>query len=58
MSEDDEQNRRLRSVEERVNMLENSLAGISARLEVLQGLSKAVLIVAGLALGIDVVPMM
>tara|TARA_R110000824_G_scaffold99927_1_gene237572 strand:+ start:8581 stop:8757 length:177 start_codon:yes stop_codon:yes gene_type:complete len=58
MSEDDEQNRRLRSVEERVNMLENSLAGINARLEVLQGLSKAVLIVAGLALGIDVVPMM
>ena len=58
MSEDSEQNRRLRSVEERVNILENSLAGIGAKLEILQGLSKAVLIIAGLALGVDIVPMM
>jgi hypothetical protein len=58
MSEDIEQNRRLRSVEERVNILENSLAGIGAKLEILQGLSKAVLVIAGLALGVDIVPMM
>jgi hypothetical protein len=55
---DDEQNRRIRSVEDRVNLLENELSSITAKLEVLQGLSRAVLIVAGLALGIDVVPMM
>lgn len=55
---DDEQNRRIRSVEDRVNLLENELASITAKLEVLQSLSRAVLIVAGLALGIDVVPLM
>ena len=55
---DDEHNRRIRSVEDRVNLLENELASITAKLEVLQSLSRAVLIVAGLALGVDVVPMM
>mgnify|MGYP003568053068 FL=1 len=55
---DDEQNRRIRSVEDRVNLLENELSSITAKLEVLQGLSRAVLIVAGLALGVDVVPLM
>ncbi len=55
---DDEQNRRIRSVEDRVNLLENELSSITAKLEVLQSLSRAVLIVAGLALGVDVVPMM
>ena len=55
---DDEQNRRIRSVEDRVNLLENVLSSITAKLEVLQGLSRAVLIVAGLALGVDVVPLM
>jgi|APSaa5957512493_1039668.scaffolds.fasta_scaffold338432_1 hypothetical protein len=55
---DDEQNRRIRSVEDRVNLLENELSSITAKLEVLQGLSRAVLIVAGLALGVDVLPLM
>ena len=55
---DDEQNRRIRSVEDRVNLLENELSSITAKLEVLQGLSRAVLIVAGLALGVDVVPLL
>ena len=55
---DDEQNRRIRSLEDRVNLLENELSSITAKLEVLQGLSRAVLIVAGLALGVDVVPLM
>ena len=55
---DDEQNRRIRSVEDRVNLLENELSSITAKLEVLQSLSRAVLIVAGLALGVDVLPMM
>jgi hypothetical protein len=41
-----------------VNLLENELSSITAKLEVLQGLSRAVLIVAGLALGVDVVPLM
>ena len=55
---DDEQNRRIRSVEDRVNLLENELSSITAKLEVLQSLSRAVLIVAGLALGVDVLPLM
>lgn len=55
---DDEQNRRIRSVEDRVNLLENELASITAKLEVLQSLSRAVLIIAGLALGVDVLPLM
>jgi len=55
---DEEQNRRIRSVEDRVNLLENELSSITAKLEVLQSLSRAVLIVAGLALGVDVPPLM
>lgn len=55
---DDEQNRRIRSVEDRVNLLENELSSITAKLEVLQSLSRAVLIIAGLALGVDVLPLM
>tara|TARA_R110000803_G_scaffold27367_2_gene64035 strand:- start:88 stop:267 length:180 start_codon:yes stop_codon:yes gene_type:complete len=55
---DEEQNRRIRSVEDRVNLLENELSSITAKLEVLQSLSRAVLIVAGLALGVDVLPLM
>lgn len=39
-------------------MLENDLSAISAKLEVIQSLSRGVLVVAGLALGIDIVPMM
>jgi len=58
MNTDHEQNKRIRSVEDRINMIENDLAAISAKLEVIQSLSRGVLIVAGLALGIDIVPMM
>lgn len=58
MEIDTEQNKRIRSVEDRINMIENDLAGISAKLEVIQSLSRGVLVVAGLALGIDIVPMM
>ena len=58
MNEDHEQNKRIRSVEDRINMLENDLSAISAKLEVIQSLSRGVLIVAGLALGIDIVPLM
>ena len=58
MDTDTEQNKRIRSVEDRINMIENDLAAISAKLEVIQSLSRGVLIVAGLALGIDIVPMM
>lgn len=58
MDTDTEQNKRIRSVEDRINMIENDLAAISAKLEVIQSLSRGVLVVAGLALGIDIVPMM
>lgn len=58
MDTDTEQNKRIRSVEDRINMLENDLSAISAKLEVIQSLSRGVLVVAGLALGIDIVPMM
>ena len=58
MDTDTEQNKRIRSVEDRINMLENDLSAISAKLEVIQSLSRGVLVVAGLALGIDIVPLM
>ena len=58
MSADDEQNRRIRDLEGRVNQVESDLASILARLDTLTTLGKGLLMVAGLALGIDVVPML
>ena len=55
---DHEQNSRIRALEDRVNQIENDVSAILAKLDVVQNLLKAVIGVAGLALGIDIVPMM
>jgi len=55
---DNEQNRRIRDVEARINELENQVSAILAKLDVVQNLCKGLMILAGAAIGIDVVPMM
>ena len=54
---DKEQSQRIARLEDRVNMVENDLSAILAKLEVSQTLLKTVAILAGAALGIDVIPM-
>ena len=54
---DKEQSLRIARLEDRVNMVENDLSAILAKLEVSQTLLKTVAILAGAALGIDVIPM-
>lgn len=58
MSTDEEQNRRIRDLESRVNQVETDLSAILARLDTLTTLGKGLLMLAGIALGVDVVPMM
>jgi len=54
---DIEQNSRIRGLEDRVNQIENEIAAITAKLDVIQQLCKGLMVLAGLALGVDVVPM-
>ena len=58
MTVDKEQNERIRLIETRINEVENQLAAIAAKLEVVQNLSRGVLVIAGVVLGIDVMPML
>jgi divalent metal cation (Fe/Co/Zn/Cd) transporter len=58
MTTDDEQNRRIRDLEGRVNSVESDLAAILARLDTLTSIGKALAILAGAALGMDVLPML
>ena len=58
MSDDAEQNLRIRELESRVNSVENDLSAILARLDTLTSIGKGIILLAGLALGVDVVPMM
>tara|TARA_B100000424_G_C22612402_1_gene341130 strand:- start:118 stop:306 length:189 start_codon:yes stop_codon:yes gene_type:complete len=58
VSEDSTQNERLAKLEERVNLVENDLAAILAKLDLSQQMMKVLLVVAGTALGVDVIPMM
>ena len=57
MDMDGEQNQRLREVESRVNQIESDLAAIMARLDTLTSVCRALAILAGAAIGIDVLPM-
>ena len=51
------QNSRIRGLEDRVNQIENEISAITAKLDVIQQLCKGLMVLAGLALGVDVVPM-
>jgi hypothetical protein len=51
------QNDRIRDLEMRINQVENQLSAILAKLETLTSLGKGLAILAGTALGIDILPM-
>tara|TARA_R110002012_G_scaffold68169_1_gene177188 strand:+ start:1252 stop:1437 length:186 start_codon:yes stop_codon:yes gene_type:complete len=52
------QNARIRDLENRVNQVENDLSAILAKLQTLTTIGKAIALLAGAALGVDVLPMM
>ena len=55
---DIDQNQRIAALELRVNEVENNISAITAKLDVIQQLCKGLMILAGVALGVDVVPIM
>lgn len=55
---DQEQSQRIRDLEARVNQTENDVAAILAKLSTLENLAKALMVLAGTALGVDIIPML
>lgn len=55
---DMEQSQRIQNLENRVNEVENQLSAILARLDTLTSIGKALAMLAGTAIGIDVIPML
>ena len=55
---DQEQSQRIQNLEQRVNEVENQLSAILARLDTLTSIGKALAMLAGAAIGIDVLPML
>ena len=55
---DNVQNARIRDLEGRVNQVENDLSAILAKLDTLTTVAKALALLAGAALGVDILPMM
>ncbi len=55
---DQEQSQRIQNLENRVNEVENQLSAILARLDTLTSIGKALAMLAGAAIGIDVLPML
>ena len=55
---DVEQSSRIQNLENRVNEVENQLSAILARLDTLTSIGKALAMLAGAAIGIDVIPML
>ncbi len=55
---DKEQSQRIQTLEARVNQVENQLSAILARLDTLTSIGKALAMLAGAAIGIDVLPML
>ena len=55
---DIDQNQRIATLEQRLNMVENDLSAITAKLDVIQTLCRGLFVVAGVALGVDVIPIM
>lgn len=54
---DKEQSQRIQTLEARVNEVENQLSAILARLDTLTSIGKALAVLAGAAIGVDVLPM-
>lgn len=55
---DAEQSQRIQNLEARVNEVENQLSAILARLDTLTSIGKALAVLAGAAIGVDVLPML
>ena len=55
---DIEQSQRSQNLENRVNEVENQLSAILARLDTLTSIGKALAVLAGAAIGVDVLPML
>ena len=55
---DQEQSQRIRDLEARVNQTENDVAAILAKLSTLENLAKGLMVLAGTALGVDIIPML
>jgi len=55
---DQEQSQRIQTLEARVNEVENQLSAILARLDTLTSIGKALAVLAGAAIGVDVLPML
>ena len=55
---DNVQNARIRDLENRVNQVENDLSAILAKLDTLTSIAKGLALLAGAALGVDILPMM
>ena len=55
---DADQTKRIARLEDRLNQVENDISAITAKLDVIQQLCKGLMVIAGLALGVDVVPLM
>ena len=58
MSQDDLQNQRLRDVEKRLTSIESKFAAIMAEINLSKNMLKFIAVLAGTALGVDVVPIM
>jgi len=52
------QNGRIRDLESRVNQIENDLSSILAKLQTLTTIGKTIALLASMALGVDVLPLM
>lgn len=52
------QNARIRDLESRMNEVENSLSAILVELNAIKTLAKGLLMVVGVTLGVDVIPLM
>jgi len=55
---DDEQNKRLRTLEQQVNQLSSDMAALTAQLTTLTSVGKGLALLASAAIGIDIVPLM
>ena len=55
---DKDQTVRIGKLEDRVNQVENEISAILAKLATLEKLAKGLMILAGAALGVDIIPMM
>lgn len=56
--EDQEQNARIRALEQQFNDLSSNVAALTAKIDTLTSLGRVIAILAGAALGVDIVPMM